>query len=99
MKAAIRLKYGTAEVLSIKEVEKPTPKDNEVLVRVYAATANRTDCHILWGKPIFMRFFTGLFKPRLATTGTDFAGQVEATGKDVISFKAGDKLMGFDFWG
>ncbi len=99
MKAAFRLKYGTAEVLSIKEVEKPTPKDNELLVRVYAATVNRTDCHILWGKPFFMRFFTGLFKPRIAITGTDFAGQVEATGKDVKSFKAGDKVMGFDFLG
>jgi NADPH:quinone reductase-like Zn-dependent oxidoreductase len=99
MKAATRLTYGTAEVLSIKEVEKPTPKDNELLLRVYAATVNRTDCHILKGKPFFMRLFTGLFKPRLATTGTDFAGQVEATGKNVTSFKAGDKVIGFDFWG
>jgi NADPH:quinone reductase-like Zn-dependent oxidoreductase len=99
MKAAIRSTYGTAEVLSIKEVEKPTPRDNELLVRVYAATANRTDCHILWGKPFIMRMFTGLFKPRLAITGTDFAGQIEATGKDVKSFKAGDKVMGFEFLG
>ena len=99
MKAAFRLKYGTAEVLSLKEVEKPTPKSNELLVRVYAATVTRTDCHILWGKPFFMRFFTGLFKPLIAITGTDFAGQVEATGTDVKLFKAGDKVMGFDFLG
>lgn len=99
MKAAIRSEYGLSEVLSIKEVEKPIPKDNEVLVRVFAATVNRTDCHILSGKPFIMRFFTGLFKPRLAITGTDFAGKVEATGKNVKSFKSGDKLIGFDFLG
>lgn len=99
MKAAVRSKYGLADVLSIKEVEKPTPKDNEVLIRVYATTVSRTDCHILWGMPFIMRFFTGLFRPRLAITGTDFAGQIEAIGKNVKSFKAGDKVMGFDFWG
>lgn len=99
MKAAVRSKYGPPEVLSIKELEIPTPKDNEVLIRVYATTVSRTDCHILSGMPFFMRFFTGLFKPRLAITGTDFAGQIEATGKNVKSFKAGDKVMGFDFLG
>ena len=73
MKAAVRSKYGSPEVLSINEVAIPTPKENEVLIRVYAATVNRTDCHILSGLPFFMRFFTGLFKPRLSITGTDFA--------------------------
>ena len=95
MKAAFRVKYGSPEVLSIKEVEIPTPKDNEVLIRVYAATVNRSDCHILTGKPLLMRLFTGLFKPKLSITGTDFAGQIEATGKNVTSFKTGDKVMGF----
>ena len=99
MKAAVRSKYGPPDVLSIKEVETPTPKDNEVLIRVHAATVNRTDYHILTGLPFFMRFFTGLFKPSIAITGTDFAGQIEATGKNVKSFKAGDKVMGFDFLG
>ncbi len=99
MKAAVRSKYGLSDVLQIKEIEKPTPKDNEVLIRVYAATASRTDCHILWGKPFFMRFFTGLFKPSLAITGTDFAGQIESTGKNVKSFKPGDRIMGFEFMG
>ncbi|MEP7372688.1 MAG: NAD(P)-dependent alcohol dehydrogenase [Chitinophagaceae bacterium] len=99
MKAAVHLRYGSPEVLSIQEVEIPTPKDNEVLIRVYATTVNRTDCHILSGMPFFMRFFTGLFKPGLIVSGTDFAGQIEATGKDVKYFKAGDRLMGFDFWG
>ncbi len=99
MKAVVRSKYGLSDVLEIKEIEKPIPKDNEVLIKVYAATASRTDCHILWGKPFFMRFFTGLFKPRLAITGTDFAGQIEATGKNVKTFKAGDRVMGFEFMG
>lgn len=95
MKAALRSKYGSGEVLSIQEVDKPTPKDNEILVRVYAASANRTDYHVLTGLPLFMRVFTGLFKPRLSIIGTDFAGQVEATGSTVSSFKVGDKVMGF----
>ena len=99
MKAAVRSKYGPGEVLSIKEVDIPTPKDNEVLIRVYATTVNRTDCAILWGKPFVMRFFTGLFKPGVAITGTDFAGQIEAVGKGVKSFKVGDKVMGFDGFG
>ncbi len=96
MKAVIRLRYGSPEkVLSIKEIDKPTPKDDEVLVKVYTASANRSDYHVLTGKPFFMRFFTGLFKPKLTITGSDFAGEVEATGAAVTSFKAGDKVMGF----
>lgn len=95
MKAAFRSTYGQSDVLSIREVEKPTPRDNEVLVRVFAASVNRTDCHVLWGKPFIMRLFTGLFKPRLATTGSDFAGQVEAVGSKVSTFKIGDRVMGF----
>lgn len=87
MKAAVHVKYGLPDVISIQEVERPTPNDNELLIKVYATTVNRTDCHILWGKPLFMRFFTGLFKPRLTVTGTDFAGQIEAIGKNVTRFK------------
>ena len=86
-------------MLSIKEVEIPVPQHNEVLVRVYAATVSRTDCHVLSGRPFFMRLFTGLLKPRLTITGTDFAGQIEATGKNVTTFKPGDKVMGFEFFG
>jgi NADPH:quinone reductase-like Zn-dependent oxidoreductase len=96
MKAAIRTKYGPpAEVLSIKEIDKPTPKDDEVLIKVYASSANRTDYHVLTGKPFFMRLFTGLSRPRLTITGSDFAGQVEAIGPAVTSFKVDDKVMGF----
>lgn len=96
MKAAVRVKYGPpTEVLSIQEIDKPAPKDDEVLIKVYASSANRTDYHVLTGKPNFMRLFTGLPKPRLTITGSDFAGQVEAIGPSVTSFKVGDKVMGF----
>ena len=96
MKAAVRTIYGPpSEVLTIKEIDKPTPKDDEVLIKVYAASANRTDYHVLTGKPNFMRLFTGLSKPRLTITGSDFAGQVEAIGSAVKTFKVGDKVMGF----
>ena len=95
MKAAVRSKYGTADVLSVKEIETPAPTDNEVLIKVYATTVNRSDWHILTGKPFLMRLFTGLFKPKLSITGTDFAGQIAAVGKNVTSFKVGDKVMGF----
>jgi len=95
MKAATRSKYGSGEVLSIQEIDKPTPTGDEVLIRVYAASVNRSDYHVLTGRPFFMRLFTGLFKPKLAVTGSDFAGQVDATGPAVTSFKVGDKVMGF----
>ena len=96
MKAAVRTKYGLPGDLCVKEIDTPTPKDDEVLIRVHAATVNRSDCHALTGKPLFMRLFTGLSKPRLSTTGSDFAGEVETTGSAVHLFRAGDKIMGFD---
>ena len=95
MKAAFRSKYVPPGNLSIQEIDKPVPKDNEVLIRVYAGSVNRTDCHVLTGKPLIMRVFTGLFKPKLTATGSDFAGVIEATGPNVKSFKAGDRVMGF----
>jgi NADPH:quinone reductase-like Zn-dependent oxidoreductase len=95
MKALICHKYGSPEVLSIKEVEMPIPDDNEILVKVYATTVNRTDLGILHGTPYFIRLFTGLLKPRLSITGTDFAGQIDGVGKNVTSFKVGDRVMGF----
>jgi NADPH:quinone reductase-like Zn-dependent oxidoreductase len=99
MKAAFRTKYGRSDVLDIMEVEKPSPRPNEVLIKIHAATVSRTDCHVLWGRPMFMRIFTGLFRPKLATTGTDFAGEIEAIGNNVKSYKVGDKVMGFEFFG
>jgi NADPH:quinone reductase-like Zn-dependent oxidoreductase len=95
MKTEFRTTYGSSEVLSVKEVEIPVPKENGILIRVFATTVNRSDCHVLTGKPFPMRFFTGLVKPKSPVTGCDFAGQVEAIGKNVQSFKVGDKVMGF----
>ncbi len=95
MKAAFRNKYGPPPVLRIKEIDPPQPNGNELLIRVHAATVNRSDCHILKGKPYLMRMWLGLRKPKHFTTGTDFAGQIESIGKNVSTFKTGDKVMGF----
>src|SRR5436190_15099339 len=95
MKAAVRTKYGLPGDLTIKELEIPTPKDDELLIRVHATTVNRSDCHVLSGKPFFMRLFTGLFKPRASIIGSDFTGEIAAVGSQVKSFKPGDKIMGF----
>lgn len=96
MKAIVYTHYGSPDVLQLKEVVKPVPKDNELLVKVFASTVNRTDCATVRAKPFFMRLATGLFKPKKETPGSDFAGQIEATGKDVTAFKAGDRVFGFD---
>ena len=94
MKAITRTTYGGPEVLQLKEIPKPIPKENELLIRVHATTINRTDCGILTGKPYIIRAFTGLTKPRDLVPGTDFAGQVESIGKNVKSFKLGDRVWG-----
>jgi len=95
MKAAVRSTYGLTGDLRIKDLDIPTPADNEVLIRVHASTVNRSDCHVLSGRPFFMRLFTGVFKPRLSITGSDFAGEIETVGSAIQSFKTGDKIMGF----
>jgi NADPH:quinone reductase-like Zn-dependent oxidoreductase len=96
MKAIVYTKYGGPEVLQLEEVEKPTPKDNEVLVKVYVTTVNRTDCATIRAKPFFMRLVTGLFKPKKQIPGTEFAGEIESVGKNVVSHKVGDRVFGFD---
>ena len=96
MKAIVYTHYGPPEVLQFKEVENPSPEENEVLVKVRAATVNRTDCANLTAKPFIMRFSLGLFKPKKKIMGTEFAGDIEAAGKAVTSFKVGDKVFGFD---
>jgi NADPH:quinone reductase-like Zn-dependent oxidoreductase len=95
MKAAVRSGYGSPALLRVGDVERPTPGNDEVLVRVYATTVSRTDCHVLSGRPFVMRLFTGLLRPRVAVTGSDFAGMIEAVGKHVQSFKVGARVMGF----
>ncbi len=96
MKAIVCTKYGPPDVLQLKEVEKPVPKDNEVVIKVCATTVNRTDCATLRAKPFFARLFTGIFKPKKQIPGTEFAGIIEAVGKNVTSLKAGEKVFGFD---
>ena len=95
MKAAVREKYVPPAYLQVKEFRKPVAKHGQLLIRVYATTVNRTDCAVLSGKPLIMRLFTGLTKPKSPVPGTDFAGQVEAVGRKVKQFRAGDKVWGF----
>ena len=96
MKAAIRRNYCAPNQLKIESVDKPGPKENEVLIRVYATTVNRTDCANLIAKPFFMRFVLGLFKPRKIIVGTDFAGEVLSIGKNIKSINIGDRVFGFN---
>ena len=95
VRAAVRTKYGLPGDLAIREMDIPVPKEDEVLIRVHASTVNRSDCHVLSGKPFAMRLFTGLLKPRAQIIGSDFTGTIETVGNQVSSFKPGEKIMGF----
>jgi len=96
MKAVIHSKYGPPEVLKVAEIETPIPKSGEMLIRIHAATVNRTDTATLRGKPLLMRLYSGLVKPNKRSLGTDFAGEVVQIGKDVKTQKVGDRVFGFD---
>ena len=97
MKAIRYCQYGSPDVLKLEQVEKPVPKDNELLVRVRAASLNFIDAGLVRG-PSVLRFMSGLRKPKFTGFGRDFAGVVEATGKDVTEFKPGDEVFGVK-WG
>lgn len=99
MKAAIRRKFGPPSNIHIEQHEKPVLKDNEVLIKVYATTVNRTDCANLTAKPFIMRFVVGFFGPKKIILGTDFAGRVVETGKNVTAFKVNDEVFGFNDFG
>ena len=96
MRAAINTKYGPPEVVKLMEVDKPRPKDNEVLIKVYATTVNRTDCGFRSAEYFISRFFSGLFNPKNLTLGNEFAGVIEAKGRDVTLFDIGDRVFGYN---
>jgi len=96
MRAIINTKYGPPEVAKLMEIDKPLPKDNEVLIKVYVTTVNRTDCGFRSAEYFISRFFSGLFRPKNKTLGNEFAGVIETIGKDVTSFNKGDRVFGYN---
>jgi NADPH:quinone reductase-like Zn-dependent oxidoreductase len=94
MKAIVRERYGSAEVLELKDVDKPVVDDDSMLVRVRAASINAYDWHMMRGSPYLVRLVAGLRKPKSSAMGIDVAGQVEAVGKNVTQFRAGDEVFG-----
>jgi NADPH:quinone reductase-like Zn-dependent oxidoreductase len=94
MKAAIYTNYGPPDVVHVTDVEKPVPKDDEVLIKVRAASVNPLDWRLMKGEPRFLRLFFGLRKPRRGRPGVDVAGEVEAVGRNVTQFKPGDEVFG-----
>jgi NADPH:quinone reductase-like Zn-dependent oxidoreductase len=93
MKAAVRDRYGTPEVVAVRDVDRPRPIDDQVLVRVRAASVNRADLDALGPKPAFARLFMGLAAPRVPGLGLDAAGEVEAVGPNVTRYKPGDRVF------
>ena len=94
MKAIVYTEYGPPDVLQFTEVAKPTPKDDEVLIRIRAASVNPLDWHFLRGTPYAMRMAAGLRRPKLTRLGIDVSGQVEAVGRNVTQFQPGDAVFG-----
>ncbi|MFB3107060.1 MAG: NAD(P)-dependent alcohol dehydrogenase, partial [Pseudomonadales bacterium] len=94
MKAIVYDKYGPPDVLELREIDKPVVSDDDVLVRVHAASLNPYDWHFMTGLPYFARLEFGLLKPKRNTLGADVAGSVEAVGKSVTLFQPGDEIFG-----
>ncbi|EKD89198.1 MAG: hypothetical protein ACD_34C00158G0006 [uncultured bacterium] len=96
MKAIICPRYGSPDVLKLREVEKPVPQEDEVLIQIHAASLNSRDLRMLRANPLFMRLMPGsLFRPKNKILGADLAGRVEAIGSKVKQFKPGDEVFGF----
>jgi len=96
MKAVVYTQYGPPEVARLTEVAKPVPKNNEVLIKVYATTVNRTDSGYRSAQYFVSRFWSGLFRPKYQVLGCEFAGIIEETGSSVAAFKKGDKVFGYN---
>ncbi len=96
MKAIEYTKYGPADVVELKEVAKPIPNVNEVLIKIYSSTVNRTDCGFRSAEYFISRFWSGLFRPKYKILGCEFAGVIEEIGESVITFRKGDKVFGFN---
>lgn len=94
MQAIVYTEYGSPDVLQLKDVEKPAPEDNEVLVEIHAASANPADWHFMRGAPFLARFANGLRKPKNTKLGADVAGRVDAVGRNVSQFQPGDEVFG-----
>jgi NADPH:quinone reductase-like Zn-dependent oxidoreductase len=94
MKAIVYSKYGPPDVLQLKEVEKPFPKDNEILIKIYAVSINDWDWQLLLGAPFINRMINGLLKPKKQILGSDIAGKVVAVGNRVKHFQVGDEVYG-----
>ena len=99
MRAIVQDRYGPPEVLRIEEVERPVPKDDEVLIRIHATTVTQTDTHVRAAHPIFWRLIGGLRRPKWRTLGVELAGEVEAVGAAVSQFRVGDHVFGTCWFG
>jgi NADPH:quinone reductase-like Zn-dependent oxidoreductase len=95
MKAVVQDRYGPPDVVVLREIDQPTIKDNQVLVKVHVTTVNRTDCGFRAGTPFFVRVFTGLIRPKGTVLGNEFAGDIQAVGSGVTSFQVGDRVFGY----
>src|ERR1035441_8938004 len=94
MKAVVCTRYGPPDLLELRDLATPVPAENEVLIRIHAASLNHLDWHLMRGDPFLVRFFFGLFNPKHEIIGSDFSGRVEVVGKTVTEFHAGDAVFG-----